>query len=40
MKTAVIIKGNPKFVTGNKDAGKYYADIACFLEEIGFLRNV
>jgi len=36
MKTAVIIKGNPKFVAGNKEADKYYADLASFLEEQGF----
>jgi hypothetical protein len=36
MKTAVIIKGNPKFVEGNPDADKYYANFASFLESLGF----
>jgi len=36
MKTAVIIKGNPKFVIGNPDADRFYNEVKSFLEEQGF----
>ncbi len=36
MKTAVIIKGNPKFVASNPDADRFYADLKAFLEGLGF----
>jgi hypothetical protein len=36
MKSAVIIKGNPKFVEGNPDADRFYAELKSFLEELGY----
>ena len=36
MKTAVIIKGNPKFVANNPDADRFYDDVKNFLEELGY----
>ena len=35
-KTAVIIKGNPKFIDNNKDADSFYEEIKSFLEDLGF----
>ncbi len=36
MKTAVIIKGNPKFITDNPDADRFYGEVKSFLEELGY----
>ncbi|MCK9352166.1 MAG: hypothetical protein WCT49_03150 [Candidatus Paceibacterota bacterium] len=36
MKTAVIIKGNPKFITDNPDADRFYCEIKRFLEGEGY----
>jgi 8-oxo-dGTP diphosphatase/2-hydroxy-dATP diphosphatase len=36
MKTAVVIKGNPKFIEGNKDARAFYLDLKTFLEGLGY----
>jgi hypothetical protein len=36
MKTAIIIKGNPKFIEGNQIAEKFYNDLKLFLEELGY----
>ena len=36
MKTAVIIKGNPKFIEGNKDAERFYQDLKLFLMDLGY----
>ncbi len=35
-KTAVIIKGNPKYVEGNKEAERFYNRIKKFLESLGY----
>jgi hypothetical protein len=35
-KSAVIIKGNPKFITGNTVADQFYQDIKCFLENLDY----
>jgi hypothetical protein len=36
MLTAIIIKGNPKFVVGNEAANKFYNEIQSYLETIGY----
>lgn len=36
MKTAVIIKGNPKFIEGNKYADAFYNDLKDFLVMLGY----
>lgn len=36
MKTAVIIKGNPKFVDGSRDADRFYNELKSFLESMGY----
>jgi hypothetical protein len=33
---AIIIKGNPKFITDNPIADKFYNEIKLFLENLGF----
>jgi hypothetical protein len=35
-KSVTIVKGNPKYVEGNKDADKFYAAIQTLLEEKGY----
>lgn len=34
--TAIIIKGNPKFIEGNSDADNFYREIQLFLEAHGY----
>ena len=34
--TAVIIKGNPKFVKGNQAANSFYEEINIYLESLGY----
>lgn len=36
IKTAVIIKGNPKFIEGNSEADRFYDDLKRFLEGLGY----
>jgi hypothetical protein len=36
MKTAVIIKGNSKFIEGNVSAENFYKDLRTFFEELGY----
>lgn len=36
MKTAIIIKGNPKFIENNKVAEKFYCDLKLFLESLNY----
>lgn len=36
VKSAVIIKGNPKFIIGNLDADRFYDEVKHFLEDQGF----
>lgn len=40
MKTAVIIKGNPKFVDGNRDADRFYNELKLFLESLGYVVSL
>lgn len=35
-KTAIIIKGNPKFIKDNDDADKFYDELKEFLEGLGY----
>lgn len=35
-KTAVIIKGNPKYIEGNIEAERFYQQIKRFLEKLGY----
>jgi len=34
--TAVIVKGNPKYITGNERADKFYNDLAGFVRTLGY----
>lgn len=36
MRSAIIIKGNSKFITDNPDANRFYDEVKCFLEERGY----
>ena len=36
MKSAVISKGNPKFVAGNPEADRFYHELKLFLEQLGY----
>ena len=36
MKSAIIIKGNPKFISDNKDAEKFYNNLKVFLEDLNY----
>ncbi len=35
-RTAIIIKGNPKFINDNSDAERFYSEIHDFLERLGY----
>jgi hypothetical protein len=37
MRTAIIIKGNPKFIEGNVSAENFYNDLRTFLEGLGYI---
>jgi hypothetical protein len=36
MKTAIIIKGNPKYIDNNQKAENFYNDVKSFLEDLNY----